>query len=140
SSLPSASVVIAGERDVRARTAGDVSHSRLTDVACAVASAAVTTALHRVPRLRRPLRARPQGTVAVEVAPQPAIARAHAPAGGLVGFAKDIVALTKPRITLMAGIVAAGAMLLAPGAITLADALYSLLGIAMAVAGAGALN
>ena len=54
--------------------------------------------------------------------------------------AKDVVALTKPSITLMAVIVAAGAMLLAPGHIALADALWSLAGVAMAVAGAGALN
>src|SRR5262249_41233156 len=58
----------------------------------------------------------------------------------VVGFARDVVALTKPRITLMAAIVSAGAMLLAPGAIGVKDGLLSLLGIAMAVAGAGALN
>ncbi|HEY4222920.1 MAG TPA: UbiA family prenyltransferase, partial [Myxococcota bacterium] len=53
---------------------------------------------------------------------------------------RDIVSLGKPSITLMSAIVAAGAMLLAPGRIAPADALWSLIGIACAVSGAGALN
>ncbi len=58
----------------------------------------------------------------------------------LLATGRDVVALTKPGITTMALIVGAGAMLLAPGSIGVVDALLSLLGIAMAVAGAGALN
>lgn len=53
---------------------------------------------------------------------------------------KDIVQLTKPRITAMALIVAAGAVLLAPGTIHVVDAMLVLVGIGMAVGGAGALN
>jgi heme o synthase len=58
----------------------------------------------------------------------------------LVAAVGDVIALTKPRITAMAAIVAAGAMLLAPGTVSAVDAVLALLGITMAVAGAGALN
>lgn len=54
--------------------------------------------------------------------------------------ARDVGALTKPRITLMSGVVAAGAMGLAPGRMAGADAVLALMGIMMAVSGAGALN
>lgn len=58
--------------------------------------------------------------------------------------ARDFVALTKPRITAMASIVAAGAMLLAAQATThhvsLTMSAVAIAAIAMAVAGAGALN
>lgn len=53
---------------------------------------------------------------------------------------KDVIQLTKPRITAMALIVAAGSLLLAPGAIDVVDAMLVLVGIGMAVGGAGALN
>lgn len=62
----------------------------------------------------------------------------------LVQTARDLVALTKPRITAMASIVAGGGMLLAAQAtthhVTLTMGALAIVGIAMAVAGAGALN
>jgi protoheme IX farnesyltransferase len=58
----------------------------------------------------------------------------------IAALARDTAALAKPRITALALIVAAGSMLLAPGHVPLADALWSLFGIGAAVAGAGALN
>jgi protoheme IX farnesyltransferase len=58
----------------------------------------------------------------------------------LAPVAADVVALTKPRITMMAVLTAAGAMVLAPGAMPLTDALVSLLAIGLLVSGAGALN
>lgn len=60
---------------------------------------------------------------------------------GLLRTARDVVALTKPRITAMASIVGAGAMLLASnGSFALERGVLGVLAIAMAVAGAGALN
>ena len=59
---------------------------------------------------------------------------------GTVGWLSDVVALTKPRITAMTLIVGGGAMLLAPGTITALNAALSLLGMALVVGGAGALN
>ena len=54
--------------------------------------------------------------------------------------AKDVVALLKPGITVMALVTAAGSMALAPTSIDPLRAIASLVGIAFAVAGAGALN
>jgi protoheme IX farnesyltransferase len=54
--------------------------------------------------------------------------------------AADVVALTKPRITMMAVLTAAGALMLAPGSLSFFDSLLSLLGIGLLVSGAGALN
>lgn len=71
-------------------------------------------------------------------------ARATTTTRALVQTARDFVALTKPRITAMASIVAAGAMLLAAQATThhvsLTMGALAIIAIAMAVAGAGALN
>ncbi len=52
----------------------------------------------------------------------------------------DIVALTKPRITLMSVLVAAGALGLAPVRLSLLDGTLALLATGLSVAGAGALN
>lgn len=52
----------------------------------------------------------------------------------------DMISLTKPRITLMALIVAWGAMMLVDGAMGFGRALLSLLGIALLVSGSSALN
>ncbi|MBI1949525.1 MAG: protoheme IX farnesyltransferase [Deltaproteobacteria bacterium] len=52
----------------------------------------------------------------------------------------DLLALTKPRITAMTLVVGGGTMLLTPGGIALADAALVLLGMALVVGGAGALN
>lgn len=78
-------------------------------------------------------------------APPMADAPAHVLAVPSVRVLRDVAALMKPRITAMATVVAAGAMLLAtyqkaPRALALADGALALLAIAMAVAGAGALN
>lgn len=59
---------------------------------------------------------------------------------GTAGWLVDVAALTKPRITAMTLIVGGGAMLLAPGSISTSYALLSLLGMALVVGGAGALN
>jgi protoheme IX farnesyltransferase len=53
---------------------------------------------------------------------------------------REYLALTKPRITVMAVLVAAGAGLLAPGAVGAGTLLAALLGIALAVGAANALN
>ncbi len=53
---------------------------------------------------------------------------------------KDVVALTKPKITLMTMIVAGGGMLLAYGELSLAKSLLALVGIALLVSGSSALN
>ena len=53
---------------------------------------------------------------------------------------RELVALTKPRITLMVVITAAGGMWLAPGAATMATILIALSAIALVVAGANTLN
>ncbi len=55
-------------------------------------------------------------------------------------FARDMLALTKPRITAMTLIVAGVSMLLAPERIALLDAALVLLGIALLVSGSSALN
>ncbi|MCC7069959.1 MAG: protoheme IX farnesyltransferase [Deltaproteobacteria bacterium] len=52
----------------------------------------------------------------------------------------DLLALTKPRITAMTLVVGGGAMLLSPGTIALEAAVLVLLGMALVVGGAGALN
>ena len=52
----------------------------------------------------------------------------------------DVLALTKPRITAMTLVVGGGAMALVPGSIALADAALALVGMALVVGGAGALN
>ncbi|OGQ12849.1 MAG: protoheme IX farnesyltransferase [Deltaproteobacteria bacterium RBG_16_71_12] len=52
----------------------------------------------------------------------------------------DLLALTKPRITAMTLVVGGGAMLLTPGGIALDAAALVLLGMALVVGGAGALN
>lgn len=57
-----------------------------------------------------------------------------------IATARDVIVLTKPRITLLSAIVAAGAMALAPGSLDPMRAVLTLLGISLAVAGAGALN
>ncbi|HEY1960159.1 MAG TPA: heme o synthase [Polyangiaceae bacterium] len=54
--------------------------------------------------------------------------------------ARDVVALTKPRITLMVLITAAGGIWLAPGPAHTATIVYALLGTALIVGGANALN
>ncbi len=54
--------------------------------------------------------------------------------------ARDLVALTKPRITLMVLVTAAGGVWLAPGHITKTAALLALLGTMLIVSGANALN
>lgn len=61
-------------------------------------------------------------------------ARVRAPA------LRDLVALTKPRITMMSALVAAGSMALAPTLPTLADGLLILLAVSFSVMGASALN
>lgn len=53
---------------------------------------------------------------------------------------QDMISLTKPRITLMALIVAWGAMMLVDGAMGFGRALLSLFGIALLVSGSSALN
>lgn len=55
-------------------------------------------------------------------------------------FAKDMLALTKPRITLMTIIVALGSMCLAPASISFTHAICALLGIALLVSGSSAFN
>lgn len=72
-------------------------------------------------------------------------ARASTTAKHFIGMGRDVVALMKPRITAMASIVAAGAMLLAAQGtpthgVSLLQGAVGLIAIAMAVAGAGALN
>jgi protoheme IX farnesyltransferase len=53
---------------------------------------------------------------------------------------RDVVELTKPRITMMSVLVAAGSMALAPQSLGWTNALLSLLAVGLSVAGAGALN
>lgn len=53
---------------------------------------------------------------------------------------RDLWALTKPRITAMSVLVAAGSLVLAPGEMTTSNVVLSLLAVALSVAGAGALN
>jgi protoheme IX farnesyltransferase len=53
---------------------------------------------------------------------------------------RDLLALTKPRISLMSVIVALGSMALAPTSLGFANALTVLAGVWLSVAGAGALN
>jgi protoheme IX farnesyltransferase len=52
----------------------------------------------------------------------------------------DFVALTKPRITLMVLITMAGGLFLAPGRVPTSTVLFALVGVALIVAGANALN
>jgi protoheme IX farnesyltransferase len=68
------------------------------------------------------------------------VAHDAAGVGGVVQLGRDVVALTKPSITAMAMIVGAGAMFLARGTIAPLDAIWSVAGIGLAVAGAGSLN
>lgn len=56
------------------------------------------------------------------------------------GSFRDFITLTKPRITLMVVITAAGGMWLAPGAMSIGYALWSLLGMALIVGSANGLN
>lgn len=74
----------------------------------------------------------PYAAPSIAVHPPRSLLRGSVPA--------DLLALTKPRITAMTLIVGGGAMLLSPGAISLADAALVLLGMALVVGGAGALN
>lgn len=53
---------------------------------------------------------------------------------------RDVVALTKPRITMMSVLVALGSMALAPAFPVWTDALLALLATGLSVSGAGALN
>ena len=53
---------------------------------------------------------------------------------------RDLIALTKPRITLMVVLTAAGGMWLAPGATTPQTILVALAALASVVSGANALN
>lgn len=55
-------------------------------------------------------------------------------------FARDVLALTKPRITLMTIIVAAGSMCLAPISISFMQAICAILGIGLLVSGSSAFN
>lgn len=58
----------------------------------------------------------------------------------LAGSLRDLLALTKPSITVMAVFVAAGALLLAPGSPSAALVAATLLGVALIVGSANALN
>lgn len=77
-------------------------------------------------------------------APTMADALDNVPAASSLRLLRDVAALMKPRITAMASIVAAGAMLLASDdtgrSLSATDGALALCAIAMAVAGAGALN
>lgn len=53
---------------------------------------------------------------------------------------RDLVTLTKPRITFMSVLVAGGALALAPLRLSLTDGLLALLAVGLSVSGAGALN
>jgi protoheme IX farnesyltransferase len=53
---------------------------------------------------------------------------------------RDLVALTKPNITLMSVLVALGCLALAPGSLGFTRSCFVLLGVALSVMGAGALN
>ena len=55
-------------------------------------------------------------------------------------FIKDMVALTKPRITLMTLLLAGGGMVLAPHSLSMWKAAWALLGIALLVSGSSAFN
>ena len=91
--------------------------------------------------------ASPPGVVEkVEKAPLPATAerplspvRAQAPRGALA-FARDLVALTKPRITTMVLVTEAAGAALAPGHVEARDRLLSLAGTALIVGSANTLN
>jgi protoheme IX farnesyltransferase len=72
---------------------------------------------------------RPEGAVAVAV---------EAPAG--LAYLRDLFALTKPRITAMNVVTAAGGLLLAPGDLPWTAYPFTLAAMALVVGGAGALN
>lgn len=80
------------------------------------------------------------GSLARDDAPALASKRSMATSRARSSWFADVLALTKPRITAMTLIVGGGAMLLAPGSITALNAALSLLGMALVVGGAGALN
>lgn len=63
-----------------------------------------------------------------------------APAAAGTGYVRDLLALTKPRITAMNLVTTAGALLLAPGDRPWTSYLFTLLGMALVVGGAGAMN
>jgi len=71
--------------------------------------------------------------------PQLAIAQSRAPSAPAPALA-DLVALAKPRITAMVLITATGGYLLAPGAVNPARLVLMLIGTALVVAAANALN
>jgi protoheme IX farnesyltransferase len=56
------------------------------------------------------------------------------------GFAADVVALTKPRITTMVLVTTAGGLVLAPVAVSISTWVLTLLGTLLVVSGANALN
>src|SRR5690606_32611439 len=94
------------------------------------------------PRRRAPLRAHPARggpRMSASLAPD-------APRRGLLPVARDYIALTKPAINRMCLLMAAGGLFLARGhtptatSLDLATALFGLLGTALAVASANALN
>jgi protoheme IX farnesyltransferase len=74
--------------------------------------------------------------------PESTTAPAPAPAreASLAATARDLVALTKPRITLMVLLTAAGGMWLAPGSLSLGSVLVFLGALAATVGSANALN
>lgn len=57
-----------------------------------------------------------------------------------VGFARDLIQLTKPRITFMVLVTAAGGMWLAPGHVPAMRVLLSMVGLSLIVGAANALN
>ncbi len=57
-----------------------------------------------------------------------------------LALVRDLVELTKPRISAMTAIVAGGAMILAPGHISVVKGVIALFAMVLAVSGAGALN
>lgn len=59
---------------------------------------------------------------------------------GTGSLPRDLVTLAKPRIVMMSVIVAGGGMALAGPTVSVATALFALLGVGLVVAGAGALN
>src|SRR3990172_3815982 len=61
-------------------------------------------------------------------------------AQAMPSFYEDLIALTKPKITLMTLIVAAGSMVLSGANIAMQNAILSLIGIGLLVSGSSAFN
>lgn len=71
---------------------------------------------------------------------EPLMSRAVPGSRALLPNVRDLVALTKPRITLMSVLVGAGGLALAPLPLSLVEGALVLVAIGLSVAGAGALN